>query len=116
MARNAQIKNFLEPYTLAVFLKSASMRLCNNQSKREKFLRRNGEMNEEVAVLREKSLDRWLDEREVSYLTRLSLSTLRAHRFYRKGIPYSKVGRSVRYSWADVVSFMESRRVALENA
>ncbi len=73
-------------------------------------------MNEQLAVLREKSLDRWLDEREVSYLTRLSLSTLRAHRFYRKGIPYSKVGRSVRYSWADVVSFMESRRVALENA
>ena len=63
-------------------------------------------MNEKDAVLKEKSLDRWLDEREVSCLTRLSLSTLRAHRFYGKGIPYSKVGRSVRYSLADVTTFM----------
>lgn len=72
-------------------------------------------MNEEDAVLREKSLDRWLDEKEVSCLTRLSLSTLRAHRFYGKGIPYSKVGRSVRYSWVDIVSFMESRRVVINH-
>ena len=54
---------------------------------------------------------RWLDENEVSRLTMLSLSTLRAHRFYRKGIPYSKVGRSVRYSWDDVAEFMASRRI-----
>lgn len=80
------------------------------------FLWRNREMNEKDAVLKEKSLDRWLDEREVSCLTRLSLSTLRAQRFYGKGIPYSKVGRSVRYSLADVATFMKSRRVVPENA
>ena len=58
---------------------------------------------------------RWLDEKEVSRLTMLSLSTLRAHRFYRKGIPYSKVGRSVRYSVTDVTTFIDSRRITIEN-
>ena len=58
----------------------------------------------------------WVTESTAASITGLSVHTLRAHRLYRKGIPYSKVGRSVRYSWADVVSFMESRRVALENA
>ena len=56
-------------------------------------------------------LKRWLNEKEVSQITMLSLSTLRAHRFYSKGIPYSKVGRSVRYSWDDVEEFMASRRI-----
>ena len=67
-------------------------------------------------VLNEKNQNQWLTEVEVSLLTKLSLSTLRAHRFYRKGMPYSKVGRSVRYSLADVAAFMESRRVTIENA
>ncbi len=58
----------------------------------------------------------WVTESTAASITGLSVHTLRAHRLYRKGIPYSKVGRSVRYSCADVVSFMESRRVALENA
>ena len=59
---------------------------------------------------------RWLDEREVSNLTKLSLSTLRAHRFLRKGIPYFKIGRSVRYCWDDVATFMDNHRIAPENA
>ena len=71
-------------------------------------------MNERSAVVNEKDLNQWLTEVEVSLLTKLSLSTLRAHRFYRKGMPYSKVGRSVRYSLADVAAFMESRRVTIE--
>ncbi|MBB5143645.1 helix-turn-helix domain-containing protein [Desulfovibrio intestinalis] len=54
---------------------------------------------------------RWLDEREVSDLTKLSLSTLRAHRFLRKGMPYSKIGRSVRYCWDDVATFMANHRI-----
>ena len=73
-------------------------------------------MNERSAVVNEKDLNQWLTEVEVSLLTKLSLSTLRAHRFYRKGMPYSKVGRSVRYSLADVAAFMESRRETIENA
>ena len=72
-------------------------------------------MNEGSAVLNEKNQNQWLTEVEVSKLTKLSLSTLRAHRFYRKGMPYSKVGRSVRYSLADVADFMESRRIVTES-
>ena len=73
-------------------------------------------MNERSAVGNEKDQNQWLTEVEVSLLTKLSLSTLRAHRFYRKGMPYSKVGRSVRYSLADVAACMKSRRVTIENA
>ena len=73
-------------------------------------------MNERSAVVNEKDQNQWLTEVDVSLLTKISLSTLRAHRFYRKGMPYSKVGRSVRYSLADVAAFMESRRVIIENA
>ena len=71
-------------------------------------------MNAGSVVLNEKNQNQWLTEVEVSELTKLSLSTLRAHRYYRKGMPYSKVGRSVRYSLADVADFMESRRIVTE--
>ena len=37
-------------------------------------------------VLNEKNQNQWLTEVEVSELTKLSVSTLRAHRFYRKGL------------------------------
>ena len=73
-------------------------------------------MNAGSVVLNEKNQNQWLTEVDVSLLTKISLSTLRAHRFYRKGMPYSKVGRSVRYSLADVAAFMESRRVTIEKA
>ena len=63
-------------------------------------------MNAGSVVLNGKNQNRWLTEVEVSELTKLSLSTLRAHRFYRKGMPYSKVGRSVRYSLVDVADFI----------
>ena len=46
-----------------------------------------------------------LTEREVSSRTGLSLSTLRAHRFKRKGLPYIKIGRSVRYRAQDLETF-----------
>ena len=66
----------------------------------------------EVKALKDQQ---WVTESTAASITGLSVHTLRAHRFYRKGIPYSKVGRSVRYSWADVVSFMESRRIVTES-
>lgn len=62
--------------------------------------------------IQENKQNQWLTEAEVSYQTHISLSTLRAHRFQGRGIPYSKVGRSVRYSQSDVCDFMESCRVA----
>jgi hypothetical protein len=54
----------------------------------------------------------YLDEREVSLITGRALPTLRNDRFYRRGIPYLKVGsKTVRYKPQDVIEFMERSRV-----
>ena len=54
---------------------------------------------------------KYLNEKEVSEMTGRSLSTLRNERSLGFGIPYSKIGRSVRYSLTDVVKFMEAHKV-----
>jgi predicted DNA-binding transcriptional regulator AlpA len=54
---------------------------------------------------------RYLNERQVSKITGRALSTLRNERSKRRGIPYSKIGRSVRYNIKDVIQFMESRKI-----
>jgi hypothetical protein len=54
---------------------------------------------------------KYLNEKQVSEMTCRSLSTLRNERSLGLGIPYSKVGRSVRYSLTDVVEFMEAHKV-----
>ncbi len=57
----------------------------------------------------------WLTENDVSRITARAKQTLRNDRTKRQGIPYSKIGRSIRYRLDDVVSFMESKRVVPEN-
>ena len=57
---------------------------------------------------------KWLNEKQVSELTGLAIQTLRNWRQGRKGFPYSKVGRAVRYSTGDVEQFMEARKVRME--
>jgi len=57
---------------------------------------------------------RYLTEQQVSELTGRALQTLRNDRFHRRGLPYHKIGRSVRYKLLDVLSVMESRRVDVE--
>jgi len=58
------------------------------------------------------SLERcWLTEREVSGITGLSVSTLQKQRLYSRGIPYSKIGKSVRYAYDDVMAFMWAARI-----
>ena len=54
---------------------------------------------------------KYLSENEVKEITGIALSTLRNHRSLRKGIPYSKIFRSVKYSTADVLDFMESHKI-----
>ncbi len=54
---------------------------------------------------------RYLNERQVSEITGRALSTLRNERSKRTGIPYYKVGRSVRYNFQDVIQFMESHKI-----
>ena len=53
----------------------------------------------------------WLTEKQVAKFSGISVSTLRAHRQARKGIPYAKFGRLVRYSLADVAEFLKQRRI-----
>ena len=54
---------------------------------------------------------RYLTERQVSEITGRALSTLRNDRMHRRGLPYVKLGRSVRYNLEEVLSFMESRKI-----
>ena len=53
----------------------------------------------------------WLNEREVSEMLHISLSKLRQDRFYRRGLPYSKFGKAVRYALDDVLKFMDSLKI-----
>ena len=54
---------------------------------------------------------KYLNEKQVAEITGRALSTLRNERFLGKGIPYIKIGKSVRYKYDDVIDFMESRRI-----
>jgi excisionase family DNA binding protein len=50
---------------------------------------------------------------EVAALTGLSIETLAQWRSQRRGIPYLKIGRSVRYALADVQAYLEGCRVSV---
>jgi hypothetical protein len=54
---------------------------------------------------------KWITEKEVSDMTGRAVQTLRNDRCKCKGIPYSKIGSSIRYKVEDVVAFMEGHRI-----
>jgi len=56
----------------------------------------------------------YVNEKRVSEITGRALPTLRNDRHNRRGIPYVKIGRSVRYALADVISYMEVRKIIPE--
>ncbi len=58
----------------------------------------------------------YLTEKQVAEMTGRALQTLRNERFLGRGMPYVKVGRSIRYSLEDVVEFMESRKVGTQDS
>lgn len=58
----------------------------------------------------------FLDTREVAELTGLSQSTLEKWRLRNDRIPYIKAGRVVRYSVAEVRTWMHARRVLSTSA
>jgi hypothetical protein len=60
------------------------------------------------------SLQRYVDEKVVARIIGRALQTLRNDRHLGRGLPYIKIGRSVRYSLEDVIRFMESRKIATE--
>lgn len=59
---------------------------------------------------------KWIGEKEVSEMTGRKLPTLRNDRFLGRGLPYTKMGKSVRYAVDDVVQFMESRRISTSDS
>ena len=52
-----------------------------------------------------------IKEKMVSELTGMSLATIRNHRWLGIGIPYIKIGRSVRYLESDVHDFLNQLKV-----
>lgn len=58
-----------------------------------------------------KATARYLNEVQVSEMTGRALSTLRNERARNEGIPYIKIGRSVRYDLGDVIRFMEAHKI-----
>ena len=59
-------------------------------------------------------MNQYLNEKQVKDITGRALSSLRNDRNKRQGIPYVKVGRSVRYNQEDVISFMENCKINTE--
>jgi len=55
----------------------------------------------------------YLSAREVASMLSIKSQTLANWRFQRRNLPYSKIGRIIRYSQQDVIQFAESRKVRL---
>ena len=53
----------------------------------------------------------YVTEKKVAEVTGRALSTIRNDRCRGKGVPYVKIGRSVRYCLQDVYDFMETRKI-----
>lgn len=58
----------------------------------------------------------FLTEKEVSKLTSLALPTLRNHRYLGRGFPYVKIGGAVRYAKADIIRFIEARKITTKDS
>jgi excisionase family DNA binding protein len=56
-----------------------------------------------------------LTPEQVAVLTSLSLDTLAQWRSQKRGIPYLKIGRAVRYDPAEVKAYLERCRVSVSD-
>lgn len=59
---------------------------------------------------------RALTEKQVAEILCQSVQTLRNHRFLGKGVPYVKIGRSVRYLVEDVEHYLQAHRIKTDPA
>jgi len=57
------------------------------------------------------SSEQLLTEHQAAKCLAVSVSLLQKWRHQRKGPPYHKLGRSVRYSTADLSEFIQTRRI-----
>lgn len=62
-----------------------------------------------------KPLASLLSAEEVASITRLSVETLAQWRSQKRGIPYLKIGRAVRYDPVDVQSYLEGCKVSVSD-
>lgn len=69
-------------------------------------------MSREIKI---EEIARLLAVEEVAALTGLSVETLAQWRSQKRGIPYLKIGRAVRYDVADVQSYLEGCRVSVSD-
>jgi hypothetical protein len=53
----------------------------------------------------------YLNEHQVALIIGCSVSKLRSDRHLSKGLPYTKNGRSVRYSRVDIEEYMKQRKI-----
>jgi Helix-turn-helix domain len=73
--------------------------------------------NQEIQLLLDKLLGSdvqrrlLLTPREVSKLLKRAEQTLANDRFAGRGLPYVKIGRSVRYKLVDILALVESRYI-----
>jgi len=58
---------------------------------------------------------RFINEFEVAKITGLAVQTLRNWRFQRRGFPYSKLGKAIRYNLDDVLKYMEAQKITPES-
>ena len=58
---------------------------------------------------------RYLTASEVAEITSLSKETLAQWRSQKRGIPYLKIGRTVRYDPVEVKSYLEGCRVSVSD-
>jgi len=58
---------------------------------------------------------KYLSETQLAEITGVSRATLQQHRWLKKGVPYCKLGRAVRYLESDVWEYLDRHRVAVED-
>ena len=57
---------------------------------------------------------KYINEKKVAEMLDGSVQTIRNDRHLKRGLPYIKKGRMVRYSLADVIRYMEQHKVETE--
>jgi hypothetical protein len=57
-----------------------------------------------------------VDETRASEILGRAVQTLRNDRHLRKGAPYIRIGRSIRYRLSDLLDYIESHRIDPESA
>lgn len=57
----------------------------------------------------------YVTEKEAAKITTRSIHTLRNDRFLRRGLPYHKAGRLVRYELSEIYAWMESHKISFED-